>query len=100
MWSFAFGTTGSAARRVFWHHWPSARSPKGQPDMSVTRLGYMHARVTDLAEARRHYSDTLGLRITLEEPGKLYLKAWDEYDHHSVVLEEGGVGMVKMGYKV
>ncbi|HVE26849.1 MAG TPA: catechol 2,3-dioxygenase [Sporichthya sp.] len=68
--------------------------------MSVTRLGYMHARVTDLAEAKRHYCDTLGLRITLEEPGKLYLKAWDEFDHHSVVLEEGGVGMVKMGYKV
>ena len=68
--------------------------------MSVTRLGYIHARVTDLEQARAHYSDTLGLRVTLEEPGKLYLKAWDEYDHHSVVLEEGGVGMVKMGYKV
>jgi catechol 2,3-dioxygenase len=29
----------------------------------------------------------------------LYYKAWDEYDHHSVVLEEGGVGLVKLGYK-
>jgi catechol 2,3-dioxygenase len=68
--------------------------------MAVTRLGYVHARVTDLAEATKHYSGTLGLRATLEEPGKVYLKGWDEYDHHSVVLEEGGVGMVKMGYKV
>src|SRR5690349_4755100 len=32
--------------------------------------------------------------------GRLYLKSWDEYDHHSVVLEEGGVGLVKLGYKV
>jgi catechol 2,3-dioxygenase len=68
--------------------------------MSVTRLGYVHTRVTDLAEARKHYSDTLGLRVTGEEPGKLYFKAWDEWDHHSVVLEEGGVGLVKMGFKV
>jgi catechol 2,3-dioxygenase len=34
------------------------------------------------------------------EPGKLYLKCWDEWDHHSLVLEEGGVGLVKFGYKV
>ena len=33
-------------------------------------------------------------------PGKVYYKGWDEWDHHSVVLEEGGVGLVKMGFKV
>lgn len=68
--------------------------------MAVMRLGYVHARVTDLTEARKHYSDTLGMTTVAEEPGKLYLKGWDEYDHHSVVLEEGGVGLVKFGYKV
>jgi catechol 2,3-dioxygenase len=68
--------------------------------MSVMRLGYVHTRVTDLAESRKHYADTLGMSVVAEEPGKLFLKAWDEYDHHSVVLEEGGVGLVKLGYKV
>ncbi len=75
--------------------------------MSVMRLGYIHARVTDLDEARRHYVDTLGMQIVQEEgstsagqPRRLFLKAWDEWDHHSVVLEEGGVGVVKVGYKV
>jgi catechol 2,3-dioxygenase len=67
---------------------------------SVIRLGYMHMRVTDLEEARNHYSNTLGMEVVHEEPGKLYLKCWDEWDHHSLVLEEGGVGMVKFGYKV
>ena len=76
--------------------------------MSVMRLGYIHARVTDLDEARRHYVDTLGMQIVQEEdpsgpaggevpeaaaalmrrPRRLFLKAWDEWDHHSVVLEE------------
>lgn len=67
--------------------------------MGVMRLGYVHARVTDLDEARSHYCDTLGMRLMHETEDKLYLKSWDEYDHHSVVLERGGVGLVKLGYK-
>jgi len=74
--------------------------------MGVMRLGYLHARVTDLDAARRHYVDTLGMYVVHEDiamggqPRRLYLKAWDEWDHHSLVLEEGGVGLIKMGYKV
>jgi catechol 2,3-dioxygenase len=67
---------------------------------AVTRLGYVQLRVTDLEEARNHYSNTLGMEVVHEEPGKLWLKCWDEWDHHSLVLEEGGVGLVKLGYKV
>ena len=66
----------------------------------VIRLGYVHLRVTDLEESRNHYSNTLGMEVVASEPGKLYLKCWDEWDHHSLVLEEGGVGLVKLGYKV
>ena len=67
---------------------------------AVMRLGYVHLRVTDLEEARNHYSNTLGMEVVHEEPGKLWLKCWDEWDHHSLVIEEGGVGLVKLGYKV
>jgi catechol 2,3-dioxygenase len=68
--------------------------------MSVIRLGYVHVRVTDLTRARQHYQQTLGMDVVHEEGGRVYLKSWDEDDHHSVVLEEGGVGLVKFGYKV
>jgi len=68
--------------------------------MGVIRLGYVHLRVTDLNEARRHYEDILGLKVVHEEFGKLYLKAWDEWDHHHLVLEEGGTGLSKFGFKV
>ncbi|MGE3254889.1 catechol 2,3-dioxygenase [Pseudonocardia sp.] len=67
--------------------------------MSVLRLGFVHIRVTDLEEARNHYTNTMGMKVVHEEPGKLHLKCWDEWDHHSLVLEEGGVGLVKLGYK-
>ena len=80
---------------------PAPRYPSGSADrerttvmplQGVMRLGYVHARVTDLTEAKSHYGSTLGLYPTYEEPGKIYYKGWDEWDHHSVVLEEGGVG--------
>ena len=68
--------------------------------MAVLRLGYAHIRVTDMAAAKRHYMQTMGLAQTLEQDGKFYLKAWDEWDHHCLVLEEGGVGVAKFGFKV
>ena len=67
--------------------------------MAVMRMGYMHVKVTDLAEAKDHYANTLGLYQTLEQDGKVYYKGWDEWDHHSVVIEEGGVGYVRCGFK-
>jgi len=68
--------------------------------MGVLRLGYAHIRVTDMAAAKKHYAETMGLLPVLEEGNKLYLKGWDEWDHHSLVLEEGGVGCSKFGFKV
>lgn len=68
--------------------------------MGVMRLGYVHARQTDLAKGVEYYTNTLGMKVmSTGDDGRVYLKAWDEYDHHSVVLEEGGVGLVKLGYK-
>jgi catechol 2,3-dioxygenase len=87
--------------------------------MGVMRLGYVHVRVTDMDEALNHYSNTMGMKLIAEgqtggsevmkpgsapgmavEPARTaHLKCWDEYDHHSLVLEETGVGLVKAGYK-
>ena len=63
------------------------------------RMGYLHVKVTDLAEAKNHYMNTVGLYPTLEQGNSVFFKAWDEWDHHSVVIEEGGVGFSKAGYK-
>ena len=67
--------------------------------MSVMRMGYLHVKVTDLAEARHHYAEVLGLYPTLEDDGRVFFKGWDEWDHHSLVIEQGGVGFGRCGYK-
>ena len=68
--------------------------------MGVMRLGFMHVRVTNMDEAKYHYGEIIGLNQVAEVDGKVYYKGWDEWDHHSLVLEEGGVGVVKSGFKV
>ena len=64
------------------------------------RLGYVHVRESDLDKASEYYTNVLGLQEVTRQDGKRYFKCWDEYDHHSVVIENGGLGLVKMGYKV
>jgi catechol 2,3-dioxygenase len=68
--------------------------------MTVLRLGYVHLGVTDLRQAREHYTSVLGLAETAQADDRAYLKAWDEWDHHSLVLEDGGSGLSVMGWKV
>lgn len=67
--------------------------------MPVMRLGYAHLRVGEMNAAKSHYADTLGMRVTAEGDGRIHLKGWDEFDHHSVVLEEGGAGLARLGFK-
>lgn len=68
--------------------------------MGVLRLGYIHVRVTDLDEALKHYGESMGLLPQLQVDRTAYLKGWDEWEHHSLVLKEGGVGVEKFGFRV
>lgn len=68
----------------------------------VLRPGHAQIRVLDLEEGVHHYRDVLGLIETgRDAKGRVYLKAWDERDHHSVVLRESDqAGIDFFGFKV
>ena len=68
----------------------------------VLRPGHVAIRVLEMGPALKHYSEVLGLIETARDAkGRVYLKAWDEHDHHSVVLREADeAGMDYMGWKV
>lgn len=67
----------------------------------VLRLGEIGVRVMDLDEARRHYGDHMGLLEVMREDKRVYYKAWDEHDHHSVVLREADApGLDYVAFKV
>ena len=68
----------------------------------VLRPGYIQIRVTDLDAALKHYVDRVGLHeVSREHDGRVYLRAWDEFDRHSIVLRPADKpGMDYTGFKV
>src|SRR5947207_11959724 len=68
----------------------------------VLRPGYIQIRVTDIDAAAKHYVDRVGLHEVSREPdGRVYLRAWDEFDRHSVILRPADMpGMDFVGFKV
>ena len=67
----------------------------------VLRIGEVAVRVLDLAAAAVHYGQYIGLQEMLRENNRIYYKAWDEHDHHSVVVREADcAGLDYVAYKV
>src|ERR1041385_4490763 len=68
----------------------------------VLRPGHVAIRVREMEPAVMHYTEVLGLIETARDgQGRVFLKAWDEHDHHSVVLREAAdPGMDYMGWRV
>jgi catechol 2,3-dioxygenase len=54
--------------------------------MGIFRLGHVDIRVPDLELATAYYTEVVGLIEVERQPERVYLKCWDEHDHHSVVL--------------
>ncbi len=56
--------------------------------MGVFRTGYVQLRVPDLATASKYYTEVVGLVETDRAADRVYLKGWDEHDHHSLVIRQ------------
>jgi catechol 2,3-dioxygenase len=68
----------------------------------VLRPGHAQIRVLNLEEDVKFYRDVLGLtEMGRDGQGRVYLKAWDERDHHSIVLRQAEkAGLDLFGFKV
>lgn len=67
----------------------------------VIRCAYAELIVSDLAASRAFYVDVLGLVVTYEDENTLYLRAFEEYLHHSLVLRVGPVPALSvLAYRV
>ncbi len=69
----------------------------GHPAFNILRAGHIEFRVTDLGRARAFYVDLLGFVETERDGDRLYLRGYEERDHHSLVLRRAsspGVGHI------
>jgi catechol 2,3-dioxygenase len=61
------------------------------PPPDVIRAASMELVVTDLAASRHFYVDVLGLVVTEEDEDAVYLRTFEEFIHHNLVLRRGPV---------
>ena len=71
----------------------------------IIRLQHVEIRVPDLELATAYYTEVLGLVETArdERDGapRVFLKCWDEREHHSVILREAPTyGLDHMSFKL
>ena len=64
------------------------------PPFNIVRLSHVVLGVTDLAASRRFYVDTLGLQVTDEDEGTLWLRGLEERGHHCLLLRRSGAAEV------
>ena len=69
--------------------------------MGVLRLSHVDVTVTDLDLAAAYYTEVIGMQEVERDAGSVYLKCWDEVDHHSLKLSYAPrVGFDQMSFKV
>jgi 3,4-dihydroxyphenylacetate 2,3-dioxygenase len=67
----------------------------------VIRCAYAELIVSDLTRSRAFYVDVLGLVVTHEDDDAIYLRAFEEYLHHSLVLRRGEApALAALAYRV
>lgn len=71
------------------------------PPPDIVRCAYLEVVVTDLAQSREFYVDILGLYVTEESDTEIYLRSFEEFIHHNLVLRLGPVAAVAaLAYRV
>jgi len=68
---------------------------------TILKTGHVELRVTDLARARAWYVDLLGFVETTQEDGRLYLRGYEEWEHHSLILRQAATpGLGHIAFRV
>ncbi|WP_297554388.1 3,4-dihydroxyphenylacetate 2,3-dioxygenase [uncultured Actinomyces sp.] len=71
------------------------------PAPDILRCAYMELIVTDLAKSREFYVDALGLVVTYENDEVIYLRSFEEFIHHNLLLRKGDEAAVRVfSYRV
>jgi catechol 2,3-dioxygenase len=69
--------------------------------MSISHVGHAELLVTDLDASRAFFCDLLGLQVSEVAEGRVYLRAWQDFDHHTLVLTEADEpGLDHLGWRV
>lgn len=61
----------------------------------IAKLGYISLVSADLEKSLVFFKDVIGLEETEQKDGVHYLRAWGDFQHHTLSIEQGDRGYVK-----
>ncbi|SFD39508.1 catechol 2,3-dioxygenase [Lentibacillus persicus] len=68
---------------------------------AVAHIGHVEIGVTKFEDSLWFYTDVLGLVLSEKEEGRAYLRAWQDFDHYTLVLQESEKSEVnRMSWRV
>src|SRR5436309_834229 len=71
------------------------------PPFNVVRASHVVLAVTDLGRSRAFYEDILGLVVEDSDKDTVFLRAFEERQHHSLVLKKTAIpACERIGFKV
>ena len=66
----------------------------------LSHLSHVEIATPDVEASVVFYEERLGLRVVGRDGGKVYLRSWGDYAHHSVVISEGPEpALVEIGWR-
>jgi catechol 2,3-dioxygenase len=60
-----------------------------RPEMKLAHAGHAELRVKNFEASRRFFTETMGLFVTDEDSECVYLRAWQDWEHHTLMLRRG-----------
>ncbi|MEK5107705.1 VOC family protein [Cytobacillus sp. FSL K6-0129] len=68
---------------------------------TVAHLGHVEITVNRFEESLWFFTEIMGLVVTEQTEERAYLRAWQDYDHHTLILHEGKTSEVnRVGWRV
>jgi 3,4-dihydroxyphenylacetate 2,3-dioxygenase len=67
----------------------------------ILRAGFVELQVTDLAASEHFYAELLGMIVSARTGDAVFLRGWEERQHHSLVLRSAPVATAsRLGFRV
>ena len=65
----------------------------------VCKLGHVELSTPDIEASLEFFRDLVGLDVVAKQEDAVYLRAWGEVDHHSLILRHGPTGVNHFGLR-
>ncbi|MGH2913929.1 MAG: 3,4-dihydroxyphenylacetate 2,3-dioxygenase [Solirubrobacteraceae bacterium] len=75
-------------------------TPPAQTPFDIMRAAFVELRVRNLAASEHFYAELLGMIVSARSEDAVYLRGWEERQHHSLILRRGPVpAAARLGFR-